>query len=63
MSQTAKCSMGRCMRVTANNRHTWQDQTLLRTDHVQNSLTGIIDSKFSNIKLGAIIVQSDNLQA
>src|SRR6266700_5389256 len=54
--QRSQRSMGRSMRVSAYNRHSWQRQSLLRSDDMYNPLAGIghiikCEAKFLSIPL------------
>ena len=56
MCQCTKGTMSRSMGVTTDNCHTRQGRTLLRSNNMNNSLANIIHFKFSDAKVGTVLI-------
>ena len=49
--------MGRSMRVTADDGHTWKRKTLLRTYYVDDTIILCVHGKVSNTEISGILCQ------
>lgn len=63
VSQGRKGSMSGCVRITANHGHSWQGRTLLRPDHVNNTLSRIVHFELCNTEGIAVLIQCFHLNA
>ncbi|CAB4813300.1 unannotated protein [freshwater metagenome] len=57
--RSVRCSVA----IAAHNRHAGHSQTLFRSDHMHDSLTGCAHGMFDNPELGGICAQHINLLA
>jgi hypothetical protein len=60
--QRTESTMGAGVRVTTDNGHPWQRCTLLRSNHMDDTLTQIVHLEFDDIVLCAVRIQRIDLQ-
>ncbi|MND50680.1 hypothetical protein D3C80_416540 [compost metagenome] len=63
MCQRTKGTVGRCVAVAADDRHTRQRKALFRTNDVHNTLTTIALGIIFNAEISGILGQSFDLNA
>ena len=58
-----KGAMGGGMRVTADDRHPRQGDSLFRADNMNDPLAGVVHVKHGDAELATVVLQGFNLQA
>ena len=61
--QRTQRTVGRCVGVPTYDGHARESNALLRTHHVDNTLTHIVDLKFKDLKIATVVIQCLYLQS